>query len=108
MGLPEITVESVANGMLAIIVGMLSWLGYRQVKPADPAKAHPPAPERRMEISGVLMDKRHAEQIIEAVNENTDAVRTKTSETVALANAINELRSDMRELTRELIRMDRR
>jgi len=108
VALPEITAENVANGMLALIVGFLSYLGYTKVKPSDPAKAPPSPPERRVGISGVLMDKRHAEQIIEAVNENTDAVRTKTSETMALTNAINELRSDLREITRELIRIDRR
>lgn len=106
VSLPEITAEGIANGLLAFVVGMLSWLGYSRVK-AQPDKSLPASSGRHTAISGVPFVHQHAEQIIEAVNENTDAVRAKTSETVALTNAINELRSDVRELSRELIRQNR-
>lgn len=110
MGLSEIKLDDVANGILIVIIGLLSWLGINRGRKAAKAEEEAPA-TKPMEIAGALIDSRKAEQLIEAIDRNTEA-RDRNTEALKhhermieqAAEDLREVNSEIRRLTTEIIR----
>lgn len=100
--MPELQIHDIANGLLIVIIGVLSWLGInrgRRSKEEEAAK-----PQSALQVAGALIDGRQADKIVEAINKNTDIITIKIKISEDLHDAVRELRTDIRELTREIVR----
>lgn len=109
MGLTEIKLDDVANGILIIIVGLLSWLGINRGRRA---KAEEDAPATKpMEIAGALIDSRKADQLIDALDRhsnelerNTEALSRHGKMIGEAAENLREVNFEIRSMTKEIIR----
>jgi hypothetical protein len=88
---------------LAIIVG-LAWLGERMGRKAPPATDS-------ARILGAVIDSKKADELIAAVgrlstatDNNTKAIEASTAAAESVEAEIREARTDVRELTREIVR----
>lgn len=101
MGLAEFKLDDVANGILVIIVGLLSYLGIRGGRKA---KADDEAPAKPLEIAGALIDSRKADQLIDALDRNTEAMNRHGKQLDDVGENVREAGHEIRSMTKEIIR----
>lgn len=97
-----IDLNAVANGILVVIVGLLSWLGINRGRKAKEEDEAPAA--RHVELAGAVIDSHKADQIIEAVNRNTNALRESAGLFEDIREELREIRGDIRALIMEIVR----
>lgn len=102
MGLSEIKLDDVANGILFVIIGLLSWLGINRGKKAKAAEE--PVATKPVEIAGALIDSRKADMLIEALDRNTEALRHHGKMIDQAAEDLREVNFEVRSMTKEIIR----
>ena len=111
MGLTELKLDDIANGILIVIIGLLSWLGINRGRKAK-AEDEVPSASRPMEIAGALIDSRKADQLIEALDRNTEA-RERNTEALRhhgklmaeAGESLREVNFEIRSMIKEIIRM---
>lgn len=101
-----IDLNAVANGILVVIVGLLSWLGIKKGRDAKEEDSTPAS--RHVELAGAVIDNHKADQLIDAVNHNTHALRETSGIFEDIREELREVRNDIRALTMELVRGRRR
>lgn len=97
-----IDLNAVANGILVVIVGLLSWLGIKKGRDDKEKDEAPTA--RHVELAGAVIDSHKADQIIEAFNRNTHALRESAGLFDDIRDELRELRGDIRALITEIVR----
>jgi hypothetical protein len=110
MGLTELKLDDVANGILIVIIGLLSWLGINRGRKAK-ADDELPSATKPMEIAGALIDSRKADQLIEALDRhsqeldrNTEAIARHGKMISEAADNLREVNFEIRSMTKEIIR----
>lgn len=103
MDFSSFTIENVANGLLFIIIGLLSWLGIKKggerVKP----------PEQVAEIAGALVDASSIAELVRAIREYGEEQKQSRAQSKdnakALERAIGSLTKEVEELHTETGRL---
>lgn len=96
----DASLENVANGIVIIIVGLLSWLGINRGRKTKEKEEAP----RQVELAGAVIDGKRADQIIEALDRNTAALRIHAEAVFEVRAVVREAKNELRTMTTEIIR----
>lgn len=108
-----VSLQDVANGLLAIIIGMVVWFGKRSGSKPEAAP--------HVELAGAVIDNRKANDLVrgfertaEALDDNTEASRSTAAGIAAIGAEVRAVRDEIREsnlrlegIKDELIRIER-
>lgn len=92
--------ENLANGLLAVIIGLLSWLGFkggRKDKSGD-------GKTENMELAGAVIDNKKADQLIEAFEDLGEAIKANSDALRRMHDRVGEEMSETRAHMRDLMR----
>lgn len=101
MGLTEIKFDDVANGILIIIVGILSYLGIQKGSGSSKKEEHE---VKHVELAGAVIDNRKADEIIQALHRNTEALHRNGQLAEKIRENLEETNQELRSMVLEIIR----
>ncbi len=91
--------EAFANGLLIVVVGLLSALGLRGGK-----KAADKPKDETMQVLGAVIDNRKADELVRSIKDQTEAIKRNTETLRDMNRNMDETQRDMRDLCQALWR----
>ena len=96
-----INFDNLANGLLAVIIGLLSWVGF---KGGQKGKSNS---SENLELAGAIIDNKKADELIAAFEDHIELLKENTNALRRLHDRVGEEMSETRSHMRDLMRREK-